>query len=109
MYRGQRKNFMGSVGPKGAAKQVTEIVDVFELFFNRVFVGKIVETNRFAEHFLRGHKLSGKLLARAWKPVAEVVVIGLFMLIGIIQKPSLRSYFRTKRVISTPGFGLTIT
>jgi hypothetical protein len=26
------------------------------------------------------------------------------MLIGIIQKPTLRSYFTIKRVISTPGF-----
>jgi hypothetical protein len=32
------------------------------------------------------------------------VVLGLFMLLGI-QKPTLRSYFTTKRVISTPGFG----
>jgi hypothetical protein len=33
------------------------------------------------------------------------VVLGLIMLMGIIQKPTLRSYFTTKRVISTPGFG----
>jgi hypothetical protein len=32
-YMGQRKNFMGSVGPQGAAKQVTYIVDVLELFY----------------------------------------------------------------------------
>jgi hypothetical protein len=37
------------------------------------------------------------------------VVLGLFMLIGIIQKPTLRSYFTTKRVISTTGFGDIIT
>jgi hypothetical protein len=47
---------------------------------------------------------------RAWKPVTEgeiYVVLGLFMLMGIIQKPTLRlySYFTTKTVISTPGFG----
>jgi uncharacterized membrane protein len=33
------------------------------------------------------------------------VVLGLFMLMGIIQKPTMRSYFTTKRVIYTPGFG----
>jgi hypothetical protein len=32
------------------------------------------------------------------------IVLGLFMLMGIIQKPTLRSYFTTKRLISTPGF-----
>jgi hypothetical protein len=31
------------------------------------------------------------------------------MLMGIIQKPTLRSYFTTKRVISTPGFGDIMT
>jgi hypothetical protein len=28
-YKGQKENFMGSVGPQGAAKLVTEIVDIF--------------------------------------------------------------------------------
>jgi hypothetical protein len=28
-YKGQRENFMGSVGPQGAAKHITEIVDIF--------------------------------------------------------------------------------
>jgi hypothetical protein len=31
-YKGQREHFTGSVGPQSAAKQATEIVDVFELF-----------------------------------------------------------------------------
>jgi hypothetical protein len=48
-YKRQRENFMGSVGPQGAAKEVTEIVDVFELFFNRELVDTIVqETNGYA-------------------------------------------------------------
>jgi hypothetical protein len=49
---------------------------------------------------------------RAWEPVTEgevYVVLGLFMLMGIIQKPTLRSYFTTERVISTPGFRDIIT
>jgi hypothetical protein len=37
------------------------------------------------------------------------VVLGLFMLMGIIQKPTFRLYFTTKRVISTPGFGDIVT
>jgi hypothetical protein len=41
---------------------------------------------------------------------AEIyIVLGLFMLTGIIRKPTLRSYFSTKMVISTPGFGDIIT
>jgi hypothetical protein len=112
-YKGQREHFTGSVGPQGAAKEVTEIVDIFELFFNSELVDTIVkETNRYAEQFLHACKLSSRSTARAWKPMTEgeiYVVLGLFMLMGIIQKPTLRSYFATKRVISKPGFGDIIT
>jgi hypothetical protein len=83
------------------------------LFFNSELVDTIVEeTNIYAEQFLRGRKLSSRSTARAWKPMTEgeiYVVLGLFLLMGIIQKPTLRSYFTTKRVISTPGFGDIIT
>jgi hypothetical protein len=37
------------------------------------------------------------------------IVLGLFMLMAIVQKTTLRSYFTTKRVISTPGFRDVIT
>jgi hypothetical protein len=82
------------------------IVDVFILFFNRAFIAKIAEeTNRYAKQFLwGGGKLSSKSHARSWKPVTEeeiYIVLGLFMLMGIIQKPTLRSCFITRRVIST--------
>jgi len=58
--------------------------------------------------FCGGDKLLTKSPARTWKPATEgdvYVVLGLFMLMGIILTPTLRSYFTTKRVISTPGFG----
>jgi hypothetical protein len=99
-YRGQWENFTGSVGPQGAAVNAMEIVDIFELFFNKEIIHNIVkETNRYVEQFLRGHELSVSLPARAWKPVTDgeiYVVLGLFMLMGIVQKPTLRSYFSTK-------------
>jgi cytochrome c556 len=31
-YKGQKENFTGNVGPQGAAKHVTEIVDIFYCF-----------------------------------------------------------------------------
>jgi hypothetical protein len=48
-YRAQRKTFTGSTGVQGAAKDVIQIVDIFELFFNQ-------------ELILRGRELSGRLL-----------------------------------------------
>lgn len=52
------------------------------------------------EQFLRGRELSIRSPARTWKTVAEgeiYVILGLFMLIGIVQKPALRSYFIIKK------------
>jgi hypothetical protein len=107
-YKGQRENFTGSVGPQGAAKGDMEIVHIFQLFFSKELIDTIVrETNRYVEQFLRGCELLIRSPTRAWKPVTEgeiYIVLGSFMLMGIIQKPTLRSYFTTNRVISTPGF-----
>jgi hypothetical protein len=112
-YKGQRENFTGSVGPQGAAKHVMEIVDVFELFFSKELIDTIVkERYRYVGQFLCGHELSVTSPAWAQKLVTAgeiYIVLGLFMLMGIIQKPTLRSYFTTKTVISTPGFIDTIT
>jgi hypothetical protein len=63
---------MGSVGPQGPAKDVMEIVDIFELFFSKELIDTIVrETNRYTEQFLCGRELSVRSPARAWKPVRE--------------------------------------
>ena len=45
--------------------------------------------------------------AKQWVPVTlnEVyVVLTLFLLLGTITKPTLNSYFSTKRILSTPAF-----
>jgi len=45
---------------------------------------------------------------RDWKPVTKdemYVVLALFILMGIIQKPTLRSYFSKKFILATPIFG----
>ncbi|PNF24933.1 hypothetical protein B7P43_G09365 [Cryptotermes secundus] len=112
-YRGQREHFTGSVGAQGPSKDLTEIVDVFKLFFDKELIETIVtETNRYAEQFIRGREPSVRSHSKAWKPVTEgeiYVVLGLFMLMGIVQKPTLQSYFTTEKVISTPGFTDIIT
>jgi hypothetical protein len=82
-------------------------VDVFKLFFNRVFVAKIAEETDMPSSFLGGVNYPA-----SHKPVTEeelYIVLDLFMPMGIIQKPTLRTYFITRRVISTPGFGGVIT
>ena len=44
---------------------------------------------------------------RDWKPVTKdemYVVLALFMMMGIIQKPTLRSYFSKNYIVATPVF-----
>jgi hypothetical protein len=74
----------------------------------------VLETNQYAEQFMNsgGRLFSFRSLVRQWTPVTEgeiYVVPGLYFLIGIIQKPTLRSYFIRKRILSTPGFGDVIS
>jgi hypothetical protein len=60
----------------------------------------VKETNGYMEQFLHVHEISITLHERAWKPVTwgEIYVIwGLFTLTGIIQRPTLRSYFIKKK------------
>jgi len=49
---------------------------------------------------------------RDWKPVSKdemYVVLAIFMLMGIIQKPKLRSYFSKNYILATPVFGSIIS
>ena len=69
----------------------------------------MIETNRYAEQYTnqRGNLFPFRFPVRSWVPVTEnkiCVVFGLFLLMGIVQKLTVRSYFSKKRVLSTPGF-----
>jgi hypothetical protein len=47
-----------------------------------------------------------------WKPVSDdeiYVVLVLFMLMGIVQKPTMRSYFSKNSILATPIFGSVIS
>ena len=49
---------------------------------------------------------------RSWTPVTESQIYsnsGLFLMMGIVQKTRVRSYFSKSRVISTPVFADVIS
>jgi hypothetical protein len=49
-----------------------------------------------------------KMFVHAWKPTAAeeiYILLGLLVLMCIIQKPCLQSYFSTKRMVAALGFG----
>jgi hypothetical protein len=70
------------------------------LFFSKELVNTSVkETNSYAEQFLHGRELPIRLPAQVWKPVTEgeiYVVLGLFMLMRVIQKPTLIVFYHQK-------------
>ena len=109
-YTEHREVFSCDFGPRNGAENVNDIVQCFELFFDKEIIQQIVrETNRYAEQYKndRGKLFSFRLLVRSWTCVTEseiYTLLGLFLLMGIVQKPTTRSYFLKRRVISTPGF-----
>lgn len=114
-FQEKREVFVGSSGPQNEAKCVKSIVESFQLFFNVEFVQSIASsTNTYAEQFYSSVSILHPQKSRVmtWEPVTvdEVyITLGLFMLMGIVQKPTLRSYFTKRRVISTPGFSDVMT
>ncbi|KAG8224460.1 hypothetical protein J437_LFUL003183 [Ladona fulva] len=111
-YVSLRENFTEISGPQDRARNTVDIVECFELFFDRDLVNIIVkETNRYAEKHIseRGSILPSLTRShrRSWQPVDEneiYVLFGLYVLMGIVRKPTIKLYFSKKRVISTPGF-----
>ncbi|XP_021932761.1 piggyBac transposable element-derived protein 4-like [Zootermopsis nevadensis] len=114
-YVGQREQFVGNCGPQNEVKSVTESVNVFKLFFTHELISLIVrETNRYAEQCINSRSLPIPFRSRMreWKPLSDdemYVVLALFMLIGIVQKPTLRSYFSKNSLLATPVFGSVIS
>jgi uncharacterized membrane protein len=114
-YVGRREQFIGKFGPQNEAKNVSEGVDAFNMFFTQELIEIIVrETNIYAEQCMqsRGITLPLRSRTRYWKPVTEdeiYVVLALFMLMGTVQKPTLRSYSSKKSLLATPVFGCVIS
>jgi len=88
--------FSCDFGPRNGAENVSDIVQCFELFFDKEIIQQIVrETNRYTEQYKKawGNLFSFTPLLRSWTPVTEseiYAVLGLFLLMGIVQKPSAR-------------------
>ena len=100
-YVGQRENIFDNCGPQNEAQNETHCAKEFKMFFDDELVELIVrETNTYAAQKIQARSfipLHSRM--RDWKPVTKdemYVVLALFMLMGIIQKPTLGSYFSKK-------------
>ena len=114
-YKGQREVFCGEHGPQGEARNSLNIISLFKLFFDLELISIIVrETNRYAEQYMKkcGMLFSKRSRVWDWKPVSAddiYIVLAIFMLMGIVQKPTLRSYFSKNATIRTPIFSSIIS
>ena len=94
----QREQFIDNFVPQNEAKNESNCAKVFKMFFDDHLVELIVrETNTYAAQKIQARSFI-PLCSRMWdwKPVTKdemYVVLALFMLMVIIQKPTLHSYF----------------
>ena len=84
------------------------------MFFDDELVELTVrETNTYAAQKIQARSfIPLRSRMRDWKPVTKdemYVVLALYMLMGIIQKPTLRSYFSKNYILATPIFGSIIS
>jgi len=85
------------------------------MFFDDELMELIVrETNTYAAQKIQARSfIPLRSRMRDWKPVTNkdemYVVLALFILMGIIQEPTLRSYFSKNCILATPIFGSIIS
>jgi hypothetical protein len=78
-------------------------------------VQKIVtEASHYTEGLknAKGNIFSKRLRVNEWQPLTAeeiYVVLALFVLMGIVQKPRLRMYFSRNHVVAMPVFGSVIS
>jgi len=97
-YVGLREQFVDNYGPQNEAQNETRCAKVFKMFFDDQLVELIVrETDTYAAQKIQARSfIPLRSRMRDWNPVIKdemYVVLALFMLMGIIQKPTLHSYF----------------
>ena len=107
--------FLGQQGPSSACcpTDVESPLDYFLLMFDREVFGKVVvETNRYADQYLRANppKAASTSKMLQWKDVDEDDLrkfLGLIMLMGFTERHgSMQSYWTTDPYLAVPIFPL---
>jgi hypothetical protein len=108
-FPASQETFCDVSGPQFDTDEL-DVVSAFENIFGISLVQLIVdETNRYAQQeiskSIRPHTCRSRF--RKWEDVTVeemYVVLALIMLTGIVQKPTLRSYYSKNRLLYTPFF-----
>ena len=110
-YVRQREQFLDNYGPQNEAQNETNCANVYKMFFDDQLLELIMsETNTYASQKIHARGfISLRSRMRELKPATTdemYVVLAHFMLMGIIQKHTLRSYFSKNYNLPTPNFGM---
>jgi len=112
-YVGQREQFVDNYGPQNEAQNETHCAIVQNVFDDQLVELIVRETNTSAAHKIQARSfIPLRSRMRDWEPVTKnkmYVVLALFMLMGIIQKPTLHSNFSRNYILATPIFGSIIS
>jgi len=113
-YVGQREQFVDKYGHQNEAQNETHCAKVFKMFFEGELVELIVrETNTYAAQKIQARSfIPLRSRMRDGQPITKdemYVVLALFILMGIIQKATLLSYFKKIYILATPVFGSIIS
>jgi hypothetical protein len=105
-YTGHREAFNCDSGSRLGTENVSEIVECFELFFYKETLQIVRKINRYEEQFknMRDNLFPFCSFMRLRIPVMQneiYIVLGPFLLTGIVQNPTVRSYFSKKSNINT--------
>jgi hypothetical protein len=97
-------------GNRGHLSQVTCASEAFKLFFDETIMGTIVqETNHYATDFVNFLKPRSRV--HNWKNVdidELYVLFAMHMLMGMIHKLTIKSYFSKNPLLDTPLFYKTM-
>ena len=103
--------FNNHIGPT-VLVDISDAWDIFRLFMPKELVQIIVdETNRYARQYFAETPLSPHARGKSWREVTPEEMekfLGLVLLTGIIQKPMLKQYWSTDKILATPFFNDTV-
>ena len=106
-YKGSKIPFSGN---REVIHHIQGVLEAFKLFFDDALMSQITnETNRYGREFINSKQdnLPPRSRVHDWHNVDSdelYVHFALQMLMGIVQKPSVKSYFTKNPILDTPIF-----
>jgi hypothetical protein len=103
-----QKTRLPFTGTSGLQKPVNNVMMRFLLFVDKEVIDFIVqETNRYAVTVVQSCTLKPRSQVKNWQPVTGEEIcapLGIYVLMSIMQKPSMKSYISRDAFTETPIF-----